>query len=185
MMVFTLNRTVRYLVAALLLSAIAFPVPAWAEPGNDNRAPDLSGLLTWQEELAGHKVAFYAYAEGVQIYRWNGTSWVFQEPDAVLYANPNAQGVVGTHYIGPTWESNSGSYVVGSVFDRYTPDPTAIPWLLLRAVDRDGPGVFHRVTHIARVNTEGGMAPSAPGTFVGQLAEVPYTADYYFFREHK
>ena len=40
-------------------------------------------------------------------------------------------GVVGIHYGGPTWESLSGSKVVGAVIDRATPDASAIPWLLL------------------------------------------------------
>jgi len=74
--------------------------------------------------------------------------------------------------------------VVGAVVDRCTPDPTAIPWLLLRAVSSEGPGPFHRVTHIQRVNTVGGTAPTDPGGFVGDVAEVPYTAEYYFYREH-
>jgi hypothetical protein len=102
-----------------------------------------------------------------------------------LYANVNANGVVGTHYAGPTWESNSGSYVVGAVEIRCTPDPDAIPWLRLRAVESDGPGIFHRVTYIQRVNTVGGLAPSEPGEFPGDVARVPYTADYFFYRQHK
>ena len=91
--------------------------------------------------------------------------------------------MVGTHYVGPTWESNSGSYVVGSVMERATPDPSAIPWLLLGAVDKDGPGNFDRVTHIQRVNTVGGIIPAQPGHTIGEQARVPYTADYYFYRK--
>ena len=29
----------------------------------------------------------------------------------------------------------------------------------------------------------GGKAPSTDGTVVGQVARVPYTADYFFFRK--
>jgi len=32
------------------------------------------------------------------------------------------------------------------------------------------------------VNTTGGKSPSADGAFVGQVARVPYTADYFFYR---
>ena len=63
-----------------------------------------------------------------------------------------------------------------------TVDATAIPWLLLRAVSADGPGIFARTTYIQRVNTVGGLAPSTPGTAVGQEADVPYTAEYFFYR---
>jgi len=157
---------------------------ALAEPSHDNRAPDLSDYPRLQTP-AGHKVAFVAYAEGVQIYRWNGTGWVFSGPQAVLYSSEKAHGIVGTHYVGPTWESNSGSYVVGSVLERYSPNSNAIPWLLLIAVDTDGPGLFDKVTYVQRVHTVGGLAPVAPGAFIGQEIGVPYSADYYFYRLQK
>ncbi|MGH6631491.1 MAG: DUF3455 domain-containing protein, partial [Burkholderiales bacterium] len=40
-----------------------------------------------------------------------------------------------------------------------TPDPTAIPWLLLQTVTTDGSGPFSSVTYIQRVNTKGGLVP--------------------------
>jgi hypothetical protein len=33
------------------------------------------------------------------------------------------------------------------------------------------------------VNTTGGLAPSAPPAQAGEEARVPYTAEYYFYRE--
>jgi len=131
---------------------------------------------------AGNKVAFHAYAEGVQIYRWNGTSWTFVAPEATLYADAGGHGVVATHYAGPTWESVSGSKVVGTVRKRATPNPDSIDWLLLKATATEGPGIFDRVTFIQRVNTVGGKAPTAPGEYIGQEVRVPYTAEYFFYR---
>ena len=171
-------------LAALALLLLALVAPAGADPGNDNRAPDLGDCQDLQVP-AGNKVAFHAYAEGVQIYRWNGTSWVFVAPEAVLYADAEGDDVVGIHYAGPTWESNSGSKVVGTVLERCTPDPDAIPWLLLEAVSNEGPGIFHRVTYIQRVNTVGGNAPADPGDVLGEVVRVPYTAEYYFYRKQK
>jgi hypothetical protein len=168
--------------AALLLLAPVIVAPATAEPGNDNRAPVLTGDCAKLNVDAGHKLAFHAYAEGVQIYRWDGASWVFVAPRAVLYTE-NGQGVIGTHYAGPTWQSNSGSKVVATVAERCTPDPDAIPWFKLAASGSEGPGIFNGVTFIQRLNTTGGKAPAAPGTVVGEPAEVPYTADYYFYRK--
>ena len=127
-------------------------------------------------------LAFHAYATGVQVYRWNGTSWAFIAPDAVLYADADFRGRIGTHYAGPTWESESGSKVVASVVDRCTPNPNAIPWLELGALSATGPGIFEGVTAIQRVNTVGGTAPSIAGTVVGEEARVPYTAEYFFYR---
>jgi hypothetical protein len=46
----------------------------------------------------------------------------------------------------------------------------------------EGPGIFDRVTYIQRVNTAGGLPPSGPGPFIGAEEEVPYTAEYYFYR---
>ena len=71
--------------------------------------------------------------------------------------------------------------MVGSVVDRCTPNPDAVAWLLLSAV-ADGPGIFHRVDFIQRINTAGGIAPATPGSFVGQEARVPYTTEYLFYR---
>ena len=100
----------------------------------------------------------------------------------MLFADAGDDGVVGIHFGGPTWQSNSGSKVVGTVIEHCTPDPDAIPWLLLEAESTEGPGIFDRVTYIQRVNTVGGNAPTVPGAFAGQVARVPYTADYFFYR---
>jgi hypothetical protein len=61
-------------------------------------------------------------------------------------------------------------------------DQDAIPWLRLQALTSEGPGIFANTTFIQRVNTTGGKAPFTDGTFVGQVARVPYTADYFFYR---
>jgi hypothetical protein len=128
------------------------------------------------------KLAFHTFATGVQIYRWSGSAWVFVAPSAQLFADAEGTGVVGNHSAGPTWESTSGSKVVGAVLKRCPGAPNAIPWLLLRAVSAEGPGVFNRVTHIQRVNTVGGNAPAGAGTATGETASVPYTAEYFFYR---
>jgi hypothetical protein len=119
---------------------------------------------------------------GTQIYRWNGASWDFVAPRAKLFAAADFQGKVGFHYGGPTWESNSGSVVIGSRVTGCSPTPTAIPWLLLRAVSTSGPGIFSNVTFIQRVNTVGGLAPTTPGESIDAVVEVPYTTEYYFYR---
>jgi hypothetical protein len=146
------------------------------------RAPALGACQNLQVP-AGSRQVFHVYAEGVQIYQWNGSSWVFVAPDATWFADAGGHGTVGIHYAGPTWESVSGSKVVAAVIDRCTPDPAAIPWLLLGAVSSEGPGIFRRVTLIQRLNTVGGNAPTASGNFTGETVRVPYTAEYIFYRD--
>jgi len=137
----------------------------------------------------GNEMSFHAYATGVQIYTCTETapgvfSWVFTAPEADLFANAGNNGNgVGIHYAGPTWESNSGSKVVGTRLQGSTVDASAIPWLLLGAVSNQGAGVFADITFIQRVNTVGGLAPTtgANSSTVGQQSRVPYTAEYFFY----
>jgi hypothetical protein len=175
---------VQMMLAALAVLALASITVARAS--EDNRAPDLpSPLCDRLQVLSGNRVAFHVYALGVQIYRWNGTTWEFVAPSARLFADAEYHGEVGIHYggpAGPTWESHSGGKVIASRLESCVPDPTAIAWLLLQIVSTEGPGIFHRVTYIQRANTAGGLPPTAPGPYVGAEEEVPYTAEYYFYR---
>src|SRR4051794_9461329 len=120
------------LLACLLGSAA---LSALADPGQDNRAPTIPSTL---QVLQTNKVSFHANAVGVQIYTATPSAsdptrfvWTFVAPEAVLFDNDGQ--VVVLHYAGPTWESASGSTVVGARINGATVDPTAIPWLLLGA----------------------------------------------------
>jgi hypothetical protein len=66
-----------------------------------------------------------------------------------------------------------------------TVDPNAIPWLLLRVTSRQGTGLLADTTFIQRVETKGGTAPpdaACKKATEGKVVEVPYKADYYFYR---
>jgi hypothetical protein len=133
---------------------------------------------------AGNVHSLRVFATGVQVYRWNAGAnrWDFVGPEAKLFADAGLHSLIGTHYAGPTWESRSGSKVVGAMVENCLPDPTAIRWLRLAAVTSQGPGVFAGTTWIQRVNTTGGLIPSNPGTMPDEIVEVPYTAEYDFYR---
>jgi hypothetical protein len=165
-------------VLQLALAVVSLPLVTRAD-----RTPDVPDTLKVPD---GNKVAFHAYAVGVQIYVWTvtstGASWVFQAPEAVLFDSDG--NVVGLHYAGPTWESNSGSKVVGQRLAGSTVDASAIPWLLLGAKSTQGSGIFASTTYVQRVNTSGGIAPATPGAAAGDVARVPYSAQYYFYRAH-
>jgi uncharacterized protein DUF3455 len=94
----------------------------------------------------------------------------------------DGKSAVGTHYVGPKWETTSGSKVEGTVIDRCTVDPNAVQCLSLSGKST-GAGVLDGVTFIQRVNTVGGKAPSTGGAFTGGEISVPYSAEYFFYRE--
>ena len=178
---------VKSVMAAVLLLAVVGLASVSAPAARANTlsdSPDLPAGCGSLEIEAGNRLAFRVYAMGVQVYQWNGTSWAFVEPVATLFADARYHGEVGIHYVGPTWESNSGSKVVAARVPGTgcTPDSSAIPWLLLKKVSTEGAGIFSTVTFIQRVNTTGGTAPTSPGSAIGEVREIPYTAEYYFYR---
>lgn len=173
------------LVALFSVAVLALASNQVVRADDDVRQPELPASCGSIQVEAGNKVSFHVYAIGVQVYTWNGASWTFKEPIANLYANDKYKGRgVGIHYVGPTWESNSGSKVIAARVPNTgcTPDATAIPWLLLKTVSTDGPGIFSKVTYVQRVNTTGGLAPTTAGTTIGEEKAVSYTAEYYFYR---
>ena len=129
-----------------------------------------------------------ALATGVQIYEClqkadSTFEWAFKAPEASLALRSGRS--IGKHYAGPTWESNDGSAVVGEVKARDSgPSNSAIPWLLLSAKATTGTGTFAVTKSIQRVATAGGIAPVEPcsGNNLKQVARVPYTAIYYFYK---
>jgi Protein of unknown function (DUF3455) len=174
-----INRIVLAIIALLTLSV----APAFAFD-NEN-GPELPEQCSSIKVEEGNKLAFHAYAKGVQIYKWNivTQTWDLVAPQAGLFAEEGYHGEIGTHYIGPKWESKSGSLVEARRVPGTgcTPDPTAIAWILLKQIRVEGSGLFSKVTFIQRVNTVGGLAPSTQGEFDGQIKESPYTAEYYFY----
>jgi hypothetical protein len=115
----------------------------------------------------GNKVFLVGHAIGVQIYSCNGVVWSFVAPRANLY-NDHGKLII-THFAGPTWQAKDGSRVVGLAEKMVTVDPTAIPWVRLSAAS----------------TATGGLAPPAAecnAATAGTVAEVPYTADYYFWK---
>jgi hypothetical protein len=138
---------------------------------------------------AGAVLLFELGARGDQIYTCAAKPedpatfvWTFKAPQAELF---NDRGeVVGSHFAGPTWQSQDGSSVKAAVVARADArSKKAIPWLLLGATAHDGDGVFSTVTHIQRLDTKGGVAPSkgCDATHAGEEVHVPYKATYAFY----
>jgi hypothetical protein len=139
---------------------------------------------------AGNKVFLVGHAVGVQIYRCNavgdGFVWRLLAPRADLYDDHGK--LIITHFGGPSWQAADGSTVVGKREAGVSVDATAIDWLRLSAApstDGEDGGRLSGTTFIQRIATTGGLIPPVEecnaGT-VGVVDEVPYTADYYFWK---
>jgi hypothetical protein len=148
-------------------------------------APSSPGGAVGLDPTDGSKVFLVGHGVGVQIYACDGVAWNFVAPRADLFAD-NGQLIIH-HFGGPSWQAKDGSTVVGTVVKKVTPDQTAIPWLLLSASLAPGSkeGRLAHTTFIQRVATVGGIAPPASectAATAGTQVEVPYTADYYFWK---
>src|SRR5437764_6991029 len=135
----------------------------------------------------GQSLLLRAAARGAQIYACRvkaadpaAFEWALKAPEAELVDQSGAR--IGRHYAGPTWESADGSRVVGEVMQR-SPAQGAIPWLLLRARSNEGAGALASVKYVQRVDTVGGLAPSAgcDTAHEGTEARVSYSANYDFY----
>ena len=133
---------------------------------------------------ADQDLAFVWHGEGVQIYACANGAWTFALPRAAL--TTRAGDPAGTHFAGPSWRAVDGSSAVGRKVAEAPGAPAAIPWLALVVSSHDGtPGVLADVTAIQRLETTGGIAPATgcDAAHPDARVEVPYTANYYFYRK--
>jgi hypothetical protein len=180
-----MKRHRRHIVVGIAALVAAFPLAQVAVAG-----PPAPVVPTDIQVPEGNKVFLVGHAVGVQIYSCNATAggyaWGLVAPRADLYGDNGK--LIAMHFGGPTWEARDGSRVVGRRDGQVTPDPSAIAWLRLAAASRSVGADGDRLagtTYIQRVATTGGLAPAAgdcnAGT-VGDRVEMPYTADYYFWK---
>jgi hypothetical protein len=106
----------------------------------------------------------------------NGTFSDSSTPEALLAGEA---GVIH-HFGGPTWEllADGSTVEAAKLADR--PVSGAIPELLLEVTERSGQGLLTEATHIQRLTTRGGVAPSE-ACADGDVASVPYSALYVFW----
>jgi Protein of unknown function (DUF3455) len=168
--------------------------------------PDLQPPAGAVAFLVGHATGTQSY---VCLPSASGFAWTFFAPQATLFQNikwlpQDLKQQIVTHFLSPnpfekglpraTWQSSFDTSAVWAKLRASTTDPAfvaqgAIPWLLLDVVGAQrGPtegAVLTPTTFIQRLNTHGGVAPSAgcsESSNVGATALVPYTADYFFYK---
>lgn len=192
--------------AASLAVAFMVSLPQTARAGHVTPPPVPTDIQVPEEVrpfLEGH-------AFGTQNYvcqpSGTGFAWSLFTPQATLFNDHDRQ--VITHFFGPNplkdgtpvqvaWQHSRDTSTVwgqatGISFDANFVAEGAVPWLRVEKVSvKDGPtggDTLSVTTHIHRVNTAGGVAPStgcSVATDVGRRAFVPYTADYIFYRKRQ
>ncbi len=176
-----MTRVNRLLLAVIAAVSAGSSVTPMAQAG-----PPPPTVPTTIQVPAGNKVFLVGHAVGVQIYSCKGAVWGFVAPRANLYGD-NGKLII-THFGGPTWQAKDGSRVVGQAEAVVTVDPTAIAWVRPSAASTAaGPDGDRLVatSYIQRIATVGGLAPPAAqctAATAGTVAEVPYTADYHFWK---
>ena len=174
-----------HLAVAGIIAAAALVPAAQAVQARSHGGPDVPADIAVPD---GNKVYLVGHAVGVQIYSCNATStgfgWTLVAPRAELYGDNGK--LVATHFGGPTWQARDGSAVRAQRVNGVTVDPTAIPWLLLAATPTSAgdDGRLSATTYIQRTATTGGLPPAAgcAAPTAGSTTEVPYTADYHFWK---
>lgn len=182
----TKRRLSRFIVAfagVVVLSAVV-AATAPARPAPQTAPGDLLDPRTYAPDS---RLYLVLHAIGVQKYRCqaNGT-WLFTDPEAILYKTTGAPKPVGTHFLNfstglPVWQFKSGSSVEAARTQTMPAGAGDIAWLLLEAV-ATSPGRLGHTTWIQRLNTSGGVAPTGTCT-PGATTAVPYRADYFFWRD--
>jgi len=165
--------------------------------------------------LVGHANGTQNYVCGPSATSNTGVAYALFTPEATLFNDDGDQLI--THFFSPNpdpddpntsaavvaagairanWvHSRDGSSVwaklhtnAEGVTGSFTPDKTAVAWLLLDRVGTEdgltGGNILSKTTQIQRLNTTGGVAPLEgcdSSSDVGHQAFVSYTADYFFY----
>jgi hypothetical protein len=147
-----------------------------------------AGVAPVLRASAGEAPAFMLSADGVHIYQCRAVDaagrfgWVFTAPDATLYEGTRSVATLKTPNL---WESLSDRSSVSAVVrSTQAAGGSNLPWALMNAQPLAASGMFADVTSIQRVNTRGGVAPTAGCGPANDGAEsrVAFRADYYFYK---
>ena len=150
--------------------------------------------------LVGHAVGTQNY---ICLPSGAGFAWTLFTPQATLFDDGANQ--VTTHFFSPnpaengtiraTWQHSQDTSSVWARAINQSSEPRfvrkgAVSWLLLQEAGvqkgPDGGDTLTATTFVQRVNTHGGAAPASgcdSPPDVGKKAFVPYTADYFFYRD--
>lgn len=210
------RRIVSMAGVAGLAMALAVALPAQAQKVTPPPVPDNLKVETGTHAfLVGHAIGTQNYMCAPSTTTNSGVAYVLFTPEATLFNDDGDQLI--THFFSPnpdprdpntsaavvadgairaTWvHSKDGSSVWAKlhvndkgVSGAFTPDKTAVAWLLLDKVGTEdgltGGNILSKTTQVQRLTTTGGVAPEHGCDSladVGHTAFQDYTADYFFY----
>jgi hypothetical protein len=162
-------RSIKRKIAIAAAAAVTVGVSAVTYQASAAEGPSL-------QPPAGLKIlGQFVVGPGTQTYTCTGGKFTGSSvPEANLF---DGAGRRIHHFGGPSWQSESDGSLITAAPVANSPVPGAIPELLLEVKTHSGQGFLSTATHIQRMNTFGGVAPSTPCTD-GQKVAVPYNANY-------
>jgi hypothetical protein len=171
-------------VPATAADTTADPTPV-AQSAGSTSAEKIPSELNIPPSDPGYKIVATLRGVGKQVYECKADGLTY-EPAAVPVAvlNTPRGATVGIHGQGPFWAHFDGSKVIAALPPlKVVPstDPSKnIPRLLLKAQSTTGTGgTFSKVGYIQRIDTKGGVAPTACNG--RQTVAVDYSATYVFW----
>ena len=130
--------------------------------------------------------AFRLEASGEQVFRClidaRGWYWKFEAPNAYLF-DPLTNQAVAKHGYNFTFVHNDGSCLTTRIVSTAPQGKKDLSDALFTVASRDGYGRLSQIQYVQRLNAKGGV-PTTMCTKEkrGQLARVPFTADFIFYR---
>lgn len=144
---------------------------------------------------SGTGFAYFLFTPEATLFNEHGKQLIthfFSPNPSELNTDPR---VIGDRMIRATWQDSRDTSSVWARLDESSTDSDfvmqgAVAWLRLKEEGTQtgptGGDTLKPTKYILRVNTRGGLAPAAgcaSPSDVGNQTFVPYTADYFFFKE--
>ena len=80
---------------------------------------------------------------------------------------------------GSVWSASDGSSAVGQIEKTaLAPETNSAAWVLFKVIKKSNQGAVSKLSYIQRVHTHAGTPPATPPERMGQIARVPYYAQY-------
>ena len=177
------TRTLLAAVATLGACASSPPMPMFSQAALPDAVKVPASFAVAMETVGVGEITYECKAKAGAAAMAGEFEWAFVGPKAVL--NDRSGRTVGSYYGPPaTWQAADGSRITGAQLAVAPASAGNIPLQLVKANPAMGTGAMSGISHIQRVATRGGVAPTMPcaSASMGQRQVVAYQADYIFWK---